>query len=102
MWTLSIGTIVELRTKELSEKSIYDQPSHSLIFDPEDITWNEYFIKDELDGIRSFRNSSFESVLVSSVDINTNNLLLAYDDDVCILLSDQNDFSRAQEEDVVI
>lgn len=28
--------------------------------------------------------------------------LLAYDDDVCILLSDQNDFSRAQEEDVVI
>ncbi|KAI8068925.1 hypothetical protein BDF21DRAFT_109692 [Thamnidium elegans] len=74
MWTLSIGTIVELRTKELSEKSIYDQPSHSLIFDPEDITWNEYFIKDELDGIRSFRNSSFESVLVSSVDINTNNL----------------------------
>ncbi|KAG1046697.1 hypothetical protein G6F43_010827 [Rhizopus delemar] len=73
MWTLSTGTVVELKMEELSKKCNFDHPSHSLILDPEDtLTWDGIFTKQELDEIHSFRSPTFESVPKSSITIDPN------------------------------
>lgn len=54
-WVLSTGKIVNDEMKKLVEKSVYEHPVHSLIFDPDDTIWTDYFTITELDEIKSFR-----------------------------------------------
>ncbi|KAI9018723.1 hypothetical protein CLU79DRAFT_705632 [Phycomyces nitens] len=63
MWTLSTGTVVELKMEEFSKACNFDHPSHSLILDPDDtLTWDGTFTRQELDEIRSFKAPAFEIV----------------------------------------
>ncbi|KAI9018724.1 hypothetical protein CLU79DRAFT_847064 [Phycomyces nitens] len=63
MWTLSTGTVVELKMEEFSKTCNFDHPSHSLILDPDDtLTWDGTFTRQELDEIRSFKAPAFEIV----------------------------------------
>ncbi|KAI8138881.1 hypothetical protein BJV82DRAFT_280436 [Fennellomyces sp. T-0311] len=54
MWRLSTGTLVERKMEALALKSLYEHPCHSLILDPDDKTWSEYFTNDEIREIKSF------------------------------------------------
>ncbi|KAI9495578.1 hypothetical protein BDB00DRAFT_870427 [Zychaea mexicana] len=47
-WTLSTGTVVEDKVKELAMKLSNEHPSHSMILDTSDPVWLEYFTKSEL------------------------------------------------------
>lgn len=51
-WILSTGTVVEDTMKSLAMKCKYEHPVHSLILDPSDDTWKDYFTEDELNEIR--------------------------------------------------
>ncbi|KAF7723515.1 hypothetical protein EC973_001890 [Apophysomyces ossiformis] len=55
MWVLSTGTVVEKQMKALALASNFDHPCHSLILDPDDDNWTDYFTKEELHEIRAFR-----------------------------------------------
>ncbi|KAI8090327.1 hypothetical protein BDF21DRAFT_333348 [Thamnidium elegans] len=55
LWKLSTGKIVEKEMMKLVKEAIYEHPSHSFIFDPEDDNWNEYFSEEELTEIRTHK-----------------------------------------------
>ncbi|KAL0073907.1 hypothetical protein F4703DRAFT_1377390 [Phycomyces blakesleeanus] len=50
MWTLSTGTIVEMKMTKLAEGLC-----HSLILDTDDKTWGEYFTQEELEEIQAHK-----------------------------------------------
>ncbi|KAI7873498.1 hypothetical protein K492DRAFT_200645 [Lichtheimia hyalospora FSU 10163] len=52
MWTLSTGTKVENKMRELAVKCNYEHPCHSMILDPSDKMWMDIFSGDELKDIR--------------------------------------------------
>ncbi|KAI7848158.1 hypothetical protein BDC45DRAFT_610521 [Circinella umbellata] len=54
LWHLKTGTIVEEKMKQHGLKCNFEHPCHSLIFDPWDETWSQYFTEDELDEIISY------------------------------------------------
>ncbi|KAI8356198.1 hypothetical protein BD560DRAFT_426532 [Blakeslea trispora] len=54
-WYLSTGACVNEKMKQLVQASIFEHPVHSLIFDPDNQTWLDYFSVDELAEIRTFR-----------------------------------------------
>ncbi|CAO3643428.1 unnamed protein product [Cunninghamella blakesleeana] len=60
MWRLSTGTIVEMRMKEFATACNYEHPCHSLIFDPDDSNWENYFSVSELEEIRSYNQHLLE------------------------------------------
>ncbi|KAI9010313.1 hypothetical protein CLU79DRAFT_773810 [Phycomyces nitens] len=60
MWVLSNGTVVELQMQKLAIACIYEHPCHSLIMDPDDTNWEEYFDKNELKEIREYNQTSLQ------------------------------------------
>ncbi|KAG1448716.1 hypothetical protein G6F46_011062 [Rhizopus delemar] len=54
-WKLSTGKVVDDQMKKLAEESIYEHPVHSLILDPDDLIWKQYFTVAELNEIRQHR-----------------------------------------------
>ncbi|CAO3610615.1 unnamed protein product [Cunninghamella blakesleeana] len=54
MWVLSTGTIVEKKMEQFATICNFEHPCHSLVFDPDDLTWNDYFSSEELQEIRCF------------------------------------------------
>ncbi|ORZ05280.1 hypothetical protein BCR42DRAFT_301073, partial [Absidia repens] len=54
MWKLSTGKMVEKSMMDLAMKCDYEHPCHSLILDPEDRLWEEYFTMDELEEIAAY------------------------------------------------
>jgi hypothetical protein len=64
-WTLSTGKVVDDEMKKLVEKSIYEHPIHSMIFDPDDIIWKNYFTPAELNEIKSFHLRPLPSIPVN-------------------------------------
>ncbi|OBZ80776.1 hypothetical protein A0J61_11175 [Choanephora cucurbitarum] len=61
-WYLSTGTCVNEKMKQLVELSVFEHPVHSLIFDPDDQIWLEYFSVDELDEIRTFKQKPLQEL----------------------------------------
>ncbi|SAL98586.1 hypothetical protein [Absidia glauca] len=51
-WTLSTGTVVDDKMKQLVTDSIYEHPVHSMIIDPSDPVWKTYFSDIELHEIK--------------------------------------------------
>ncbi|KAG2220851.1 hypothetical protein INT45_010913 [Circinella minor] len=47
-WRLSTGTVVELKMKELAMNCTHEHPCLSMIFDPADCVWKNYFTEEEL------------------------------------------------------
>jgi hypothetical protein len=52
-WTLSTGTVVSDQMKQLVTDSLYEHPVHSMIIDPDDTVWKNYFSPAELKEIRT-------------------------------------------------
>ncbi|SAM00658.1 hypothetical protein [Absidia glauca] len=52
-WTLSTGTVVSDQMKQLVTDSVYEHPVHSMIIDPDDTIWKNYFSPAELKEIRT-------------------------------------------------
>ncbi|KAI9480538.1 MAG: hypothetical protein EXX96DRAFT_594757 [Benjaminiella poitrasii] len=61
-WHLKTGTLVEDKTKALTECSSFEHLVHSLIVDPDDIVWIRYFTADELNEIKSNGVKSLEKL----------------------------------------
>ncbi|KAI9257282.1 hypothetical protein BDA99DRAFT_441498, partial [Phascolomyces articulosus] len=59
MWTLRTGTVVEKVMRKAAMDSQYEHPVHSVIFDPKDPMWNNYFTKMNL--MRSVRKTDSKS-----------------------------------------
>ncbi|KAI7847369.1 hypothetical protein BDC45DRAFT_575898 [Circinella umbellata] len=53
-WTLSTGTVVELKMKELAINCTHEHPCLSMILDPTDCVWRDYFTKEELVEIEEY------------------------------------------------
>lgn len=51
-WTLSTGTVVDDKMKQLVTDSVYEHPVHSMIIDPNDPVWKNYFSDIELHEIK--------------------------------------------------
>ncbi|KAG1465970.1 hypothetical protein G6F56_004782 [Rhizopus delemar] len=53
-WKLANGTLVEDQMLCLVKASVYEHPVHSLIIDPRDKIWKDFFTEDELKEIRTY------------------------------------------------
>lgn len=54
-WKLSTRKVVDDQMKQLAEDSVYEHPVHSLILDPDDLIWKQYFSEAELDKTRQHK-----------------------------------------------
>lgn len=70
-WTLSTGTVVDDKMRELVENSSFEHPVHSLILDPFDPVWKKYFTASELVEISSFKAKNLED-MSEDIDIYLN------------------------------
>ncbi|KAI7864966.1 hypothetical protein BDF14DRAFT_1931718 [Spinellus fusiger] len=61
-WTLSTGRVVDDQMRQLAEDSIYEHPVHSLILDPNDSIWKQYFTMAELNEIRQYKSPQLPSI----------------------------------------
>lgn len=61
-WTLSTGRVVDDQMKQLAKESVYEHPVHSLILDPDDSIWKQYFTMTELNEIRQYRSPQLPSM----------------------------------------
>ncbi|KAL0085854.1 hypothetical protein F4703DRAFT_1851901 [Phycomyces blakesleeanus] len=62
MWTLSTGTVVEMKMAELAKECVYEHPCHSLILDTDDETWGGYFTQEELEEIQAHKAKPLKPV----------------------------------------
>ncbi|KAG2220814.1 hypothetical protein INT45_004475, partial [Circinella minor] len=61
-WTLSTGTVVELKMKEFALSCNYEHPVHSMILDTNDNLWKNYFTPDELNEIEAEKEPTFHQL----------------------------------------
>ncbi|KAG1464114.1 hypothetical protein G6F56_005147 [Rhizopus delemar] len=61
-WTLSTGTVVEDKMRELVVSSSFEHPVHSLIIDPFDPIWKKHFTTAELSEINLFKAKNLEDL----------------------------------------
>ncbi|KAI8147116.1 hypothetical protein BJV82DRAFT_509094 [Fennellomyces sp. T-0311] len=58
-WKLSNGTIVEKQVEKMAMESKVEHPCHSMILDPRDPAWLQYFTKEELAEIKGYNPPTF-------------------------------------------
>ncbi|CAO3612156.1 unnamed protein product [Mucor hiemalis] len=61
-WKLSTGKVVDDQMLSLAKDSVYEHPVHSLILDPNDVIWKQYFTDAELNEIRQFNAPKLPSI----------------------------------------
>ncbi|KAF7730005.1 hypothetical protein EC973_003418, partial [Apophysomyces ossiformis] len=61
-WTLKTGKKVEDEMLKLAMQCNYQHPSHSFIMDPNDSHWLDYFTKEELDEIKTFKIPTMDDI----------------------------------------
>lgn len=76
-WILKTGKVVEDTMRSLAIICKYEHPVHSLILDPSDDTWKDYFTEDELNEIRTCN-----SIALPSFPLEYQQYLDKYDQDL--------------------
>jgi hypothetical protein len=61
-WKLSSGLIVENAMAELASKCLTEHLAHSMILNPWNLIWQEYFSKSDLNEIMNYRRVSLPNV----------------------------------------
>ncbi|KAI9273087.1 hypothetical protein BDA99DRAFT_602267 [Phascolomyces articulosus] len=71
-WTLTTGTVVEQKMKELALKCTHEHPCLSMVLDPADSIWNSYFTVDELEEIEHANKPMIRELPTEAIDYSNN------------------------------
>ncbi|KAI7908286.1 uncharacterized protein BX663DRAFT_539596 [Cokeromyces recurvatus] len=61
-WRLKTGLVVEAEKKVLVKIPSFEHPVHSMIMDPDDLVWEKYFTREEINEIKSYNVKPLEKL----------------------------------------